>query len=134
MNYRSLASELLRQLRGHRSQTALMRRLGYAANAPYLWEAGRRFPPAHVLFDLAQLNKLPLEKVIQFASAPQGLASARRWRARHTGVWLSKLLGSVGATEVARAVRKDRTTVSRWLHGSTEPRLPELLELVDCMT
>jgi transcriptional regulator with XRE-family HTH domain len=112
-----------------------MRRLGYSANAPYLWEAGRRFPPAQVLFELGALNKLPTARFLEFAglaedSLPRGLA----WSARDTGAWLSKLLGETPATEIARALQSDRTTVSRWLHGATEPRVPDLLKLVDRMT
>ena len=135
MDYRRLASELLRELRGKRSQAALMRRLGYSANAPYLWEAGRRFPPAHVLFQLAALNKRSLERLMAFAGLSGALApNARPWCASDTGAWLSKLLAEAPATELARVVKSDRTTVSRWLHGTTEPRVPELLELVDRMT
>lgn len=112
-----------------------MRRLGYSANAPYLWEAGRRFPPAQVLFELGMLNKLPMGKLMAFAGASDSaLPLSRTWSARDTGVWLCKLLGEASVSEVARTIKSDRATVSRWLRGTTEPRLPELLELVDRMT
>lgn len=135
MDYEKLSSELLRELRGKRSQAALQRRLGYSANAPYLWEAGRRFPPARVLMELGGLEQRSLGKVLEFAGLPAGPARPRRaWSARDTGVWLSKLLGKTAATQVARSVNSDRTTVSRWLRGDTEPRVPELLAIVDRVT
>jgi HAMP domain-containing protein len=37
--------QLLRSLRGERSQTALSRRLSFTTNVVYTWEAGRRSPP-----------------------------------------------------------------------------------------
>lgn len=133
MDYERLASELLRELRGKRSQAALMRRLGYSANAPYSWEAGRRFPPAQVLFELGLLNGCELPALRAFA----GLSHAGRkaeWSAGDTAEWLGRLLGETPASEVARVVGADRTTVSRWLHGQTEPRVPQLLQLVDRLT
>lgn len=132
MNYERLASELLRELRGKRSQTQLMRRLGYRTNAPYLWESGRRFPPVSVLLRLLALNQGQVEPVLRFAGL--GGAGAPRWKARDTGAWLRKLLGETPATEVARAVRSDRGTAARWLRGDTEPRVPELLQLVDVLS
>lgn len=49
-------------------------------------------------------------------------------------VRFTAVTGGASASEVARTIKSDRTTVSRWLHGTTEPRVPELLELVDRMT
>jgi DNA-binding transcriptional regulator YiaG len=46
MDLNVLASELIRALRGPRSQTAFSRRLGYRSNVVYTWEAGIRAPTA----------------------------------------------------------------------------------------
>lgn len=119
-------------MRGRRSQTQLMRRLGYASNAPYLWESGRRFPPTSVLVRLLTLKGSTLGGMTGFAGMPEPLP--RSWGARETGVWLRELLGETPATEIARAVQSDRGTVARWLRGQTEPRVPELLRLVDTLT
>ena len=53
MNYVQVARELMRSLRGARSQVALSRRLGYRTNAAYSWEAGRDFPTAARFFEVA---------------------------------------------------------------------------------
>jgi transcriptional regulator with XRE-family HTH domain len=135
MDYQRLASELLRALRARRSQAALNRRLGYTANVAYAWESGRRFPPAGVLFRIAALNGLALEQVAAFAR-PLRLAAIdkRAWSAHQTAALLRALAGETPVIQVARAVRVDRSTMTRWLHGKTEPRLPEFLHFVEAMT
>ena len=46
MDYEQLAAELLRGLRGKRSQQALCRRLGAKSNVVHQWERGHSFPSA----------------------------------------------------------------------------------------
>jgi len=130
MNYERLASELIRRLRGARSQPAVSRRLGYHANVLYLWESGRRFPPASGLFRLAARSKCEPSLLVRWlgAAAPTVQPS---WSARHTGQLLSLLAPGVPVSELSRSVGVDRGTVTRWLTGRTEPRLPVWLRLVD---
>ena len=45
-DYELVARQVLRAIRGRRSQVAFSRRLGYRGNAVADWEAGRRFPTA----------------------------------------------------------------------------------------
>ena len=54
MDHDLLAGQLIRALRGKRSQVALSRRLQYDSNVLYTWESGRRAPTAAVFFDLAR--------------------------------------------------------------------------------
>ena len=42
--FEALAADLMRALRGKRSQRAFSRRLGMKSNTAYNWEAGRRWP------------------------------------------------------------------------------------------
>src|SRR5688572_27455473 len=46
LDFEVIASELLRELRGRRSQRAFSRRLGYRTNIAYRWETARCFPTA----------------------------------------------------------------------------------------
>src|SRR5687767_1463566 len=57
MDYALLARELLRELRGRRSQRAISRRLGFESNVIYRWEAGRSTPSAADFFRLVELLK-----------------------------------------------------------------------------
>ena len=54
LNYDQLAAELLRALRGHRSQEAFRRQLHYRSNVAYFWESGRRAPSATEAHRVAQ--------------------------------------------------------------------------------
>lgn len=58
MNYEGLAADLLRTLRGKRSQTAFSRHLGYKCNVLYTWESGRRWPTADTFFRVLTKSKL----------------------------------------------------------------------------
>ncbi len=135
MDYAQLASELLRELRGRRSQTALARRLGYSANVAHTWERGTRFPPASVLFRLGALNGLEQRALARFCNpAPLQLPGATSWQGAHTAALLQALIGDNPLSGLARSIEVDRTTLGRWVRGATEPRVPELLALIDAAT
>lgn len=135
MDYERLGSELLRALRGRRSQVALARRLGYSANVAHTWERGTRFPPASVLYGLAALNGLERAALARFClPAPLELPGEAAWSSQHTAAFLHAVVGDTPLAGLARAIHVDRTTVARWLRGVTEPRVPELLALVDAST
>jgi len=52
--YEVMAAELLRALRGRRSQVAFSRRLGYRSNVAHTWETGKRWPTAAVTLRAAR--------------------------------------------------------------------------------
>ena len=54
LDYGQLGAELIRALRGKRSQMALSRRLGYKTNVVYLWEAQKGAPTGVGFFRLAE--------------------------------------------------------------------------------
>src|SRR5436190_24053363 len=63
-----LLRQLVRALRGARSQTALSRRLGYRSNVLYAWESGRREPSASELFRVvARTGGTPAAAFASFA-------------------------------------------------------------------
>ncbi|HET6337967.1 MAG TPA: DUF4423 domain-containing protein [Polyangiales bacterium] len=127
-----LGAELVRTLRGRRSQPALSRRLGYASNAVYGWESGRRAPTARTFFRLAAISGVDVNGALQrFSVAVDPNAFQRR---AGLASWLRALGGDRSNSELARAVHADRTTVARWLDGRTEPKLPELLRYVQANT
>jgi transcriptional regulator with XRE-family HTH domain len=132
MDHDRLAAELVRALRGRRSQPALSRRLGYASNAVYGWESGRRAPSAHTFFRLAARSGVDIIEALRGFSVDTD-PSALEQRAGLAS-WLRALGGDRSNSELARAVHADRTTVTRWLDGRTEPKLPELLRYVHATT
>ena len=112
------------------SQPALSRRLGYSSNVVYAWESGRRAPSAGDFFRLAARSGAELQvRVEAFLGQPLDATLARG-----SGSDIAALLSQLGrgrsVAELAKATHSDRGTVTRWLRGQTQPKLPELFAFV----
>lgn len=129
-HFERAAAELLRALRGERSQIAFARRLGYRANPITDWENGRRFPTAHESLRAASLVRAPVEEA--FSCLAPHLPKISEELPVHA--WLSELKGSSSLVELARRTGLSRYSVSRVLAGKSEARLPEFLRLLDAIT
>lgn len=134
--FETLASELLRALRGRRSQPAFSRRLGYRSNVAYTWESGRRFPTAAVFLRAAERTGVDLRQayIAFFQVSRPFMDDAPLSAPTQVAALLNDMRGGLAVTEVAARAGKHRVSVSRWLNGRAQPRLPELLQLVDAMT
>ena len=129
---KGLARELVRALRGRRSQTALSRRLGYRTNVVYSWESGRSWPSASELFRIvertggdpsAAWSRFPVDVTDLDLTQPTGVHGV-----------LDQLRGGARIVDIAERCGVSRFTASRWLNGQAEPRLPDLLTLVEALT
>jgi transcriptional regulator with XRE-family HTH domain len=127
-----MARELLRALRGQRSQVAFARRLGYKANPVADWEAGRRFPTA--LEMLRAYEKVTGDVVDALARFHPSTPSRLTDGTLDVASWLSALRGSASAQDIAARAKLSRHQVSRWLRGQTQPRLPDFLRVLDAIT
>jgi transcriptional regulator with XRE-family HTH domain len=132
MRHEVLAAELIRALRGKRSQTAFSRHLGYRCNVLYTWESGRRWPTAATFFKVAAKARIDLDGGLRrfLGTSPDWLKAGSVDR-KATAALLEHLRGGTSIVELARKVGTNRVSVSRWLHNQAEPRLPEFLKLVD---
>ncbi len=130
--YRRAAVEVLRAIRGKRSQIAFARRLGYRSNPITDWEHGRRHPTVNEVLRAAQLSRLPVRQAFAnfHPSTPPDDADGK-WAIDE---WLRGLRGRTSIVELAQRVNRSRYSVSRWLAGHTTPKLHEFLELVDALT
>lgn len=129
-HYDRAASELLRALRGDRSQRAFARRLGYRGNPITDWEHGRRFPRASETLRAAVLSGVNLdESFAAFLPAPTP-NKADDYSVAH---WLNSLRGASSNLELARRAGRSRFAVGRWLSGHSEPRLPDFLRIIDAI-
>ncbi len=129
MDYESTARELVRALRGQRSQAAAQRRLKRSSNVLHAWETGTRYPRASDFMQLLQLSgRSPADLLNRFApcrgSTPRALVTS----------WLNGLMRDRSQAELSRLLGVNRNTVARWLAGDTEPRLPQLLGFVEATT
>jgi transcriptional regulator with XRE-family HTH domain len=138
LDYELLARETVRALRGARSQTAFSRRLGRTSNVVYAWEAGRSFPTAAELLRAAALRGHDLEASLgRFcAERAPGVVIDRPEGAdwsdhRSVAALMRALRGATSVSDLARRIGAQRTQVSRWLSGDSEPRLPDFLRVLD---
>jgi transcriptional regulator with XRE-family HTH domain len=131
-----LARQIVRHLRGKRSQLALSRHLGYGSNVCQSWELGKRYPKASDFFALAHKSRIPLHDklsaFLQHAVHWSGMRDATT--AAAVQALVRDLRGDRRIHELSTSAGARRATLSRWLHGAAEPRLPALLSLVQAAT
>jgi transcriptional regulator with XRE-family HTH domain len=133
MNHETLAKELVRSVRGQRSQVALSRRLRRRSNVLYTWEAGRRFPTAAAFFHLAQRVGLDVRAGISafLGSLPETLQGRDFADPETVARLLTHLAEGTTQVDLSARVRKNRVSVGRWLKGQAEPRLPDFLRMIE---
>jgi len=129
-HFERASSQLLRALRGQRSQIAFARRLGYRANPITDWENGRRFP---TIFEALRAARL-VGRDVEGAFTKLGPGSLPFSGEKEPQEWLSELRGSRSITELADQAGISRYSVSRYLSGKSEARLPDFLRLLDAVT
>lgn len=131
-----LSRELLRALRGRRSQTALSRRLGYQSNVLYTWEAGHRAPTAAEALRLASRVGVDLRAAARrfYRAEPAWLQAHDPATPAGVAAWLTDLRGDTPLVRVAEQSGLSRFAVARALSGETEPRLPDFLRLFEAMS
>lgn len=135
MDYDLVARELLRALRGTRSQVQWSRWLGYKSNVAYPWESGRRFPTAAEFLRAAARSGIDLRQVFLefYGTAPAAFVEELDDLSSPAAVvcLLVELRGGVSNAQVAARCGRSRFAVSRWMGGKAEPRLPDFLRLID---
>jgi len=136
MHFEALAADFLRAIRGKRSQRAFSRRLGYRSIIAYRWEARVCFPTAAEVFRFLGRLGVDADRALETFFGAAGSWKDRPPLARPEGVvaLLGELRGKTSILEIARRSGHSRFSVSRWLKGASEPRLPELLAVVDAMS
>lgn len=133
MDHESLAKELIRALRGRRSQLAFSRRLGFRTNVVYTWESGRRSPTAATFLAAARRAGVDVAGAVGrfFPSTPGWLAHTDPVSAEGVAALLSGMRSMSPIVDVARRAGRSRYAVARWLSGEAEPRLPDFLRMVE---
>jgi len=128
-----VARQLVRAVRGSRSQEAFSRRLGYRSNPVADWEAGRRFPVAAEFLRACRLAQIDVRAAFE-RFRPEEAPALGDGDDEGVAAWLDALRGSASLSELAERLSVSRYAVSRWLKGSTRPRLPDFLRVVDLLT
>ena len=126
--------ELLRALRGTRSQVQWSRRLGYRSNVAYTWEKGRRWPTAAETFRACERNGVDLNQSFKqfFGKAPPDWVDVYNLTtAKAAAALLDEVRGNTAIVKLAERTGFSRYAISRWLSGQTEPRLPDYFRLFE---
>lgn len=112
----------------------MSRRLGYTSNVLYTWESGRRSPSASAFFRLASRVGVDLEAGLRTVLSDRSALFSDVRKPAGVAELVRSLLAEWPIVELAASVGADRTTVGRWVSGATEPKLPELLRIVETTT
>jgi transcriptional regulator with XRE-family HTH domain len=133
MDFELLSAELLRALRGKRSQAALCRRLGARSNVVHQWERGHSFPTASRALQVAARVGVDVAAAFHdfYRTPPAWLHDVSPVSPAGVAAFLSDLRGSTSVVELARYSGKSRFAVARFLSGAAEPRLPDFLRLIE---
>lgn len=137
MDTARISADWLRLVRGKRSQRSFSKRLGYASNIAYRWETGVCYPLAREALTLAKRDGAAgREALLVFLgnALPEPLLNVDLGTRAGIAELLKTLRGDTSLVELARRSGHSRFSVARWLSGAAEPRLPELLTLVEAMT
>lgn len=132
MDHRRLASDLLRELRGRRSQPAFARWLGFRSNVAYAWESGRAYPTALETLRILKRQRRDVRALFVrfYRREPPWLSSVDPASCAGVAAFLDDLRGRVPISELAKRAGHSRFAVARWLSGETEVRLPEFFSIV----
>ncbi len=134
IDWARVSAETLRALRGHRSQLAFSRRLGYRGRPVADWEAGRRFPTAARFFHACRIAKVDVRAAAArfHPSAAPSLGAGDE--DTQVAAWLKELAASTPITALAQRSGLPRFSVSRFLSGQSRPRLPQFFALLEAAT
>jgi DNA-binding phage protein len=137
MDFENLSKQLLRSLRGRRSQQLFSRHLGYRSNVAYTWESGRRFPSASQFLNVVDVvgKQSLVASLHEFFGyvAPNWVVDAGP-NPDTVSRLLAELRGGASVSEIARRSGLSRFAVGRALSGESDPRLPDFLRLIAAMS
>jgi transcriptional regulator with XRE-family HTH domain/DNA-binding transcriptional regulator YiaG len=134
MDHDALAAQVMRALRGRRSQVAFSRRLGYTTNVAYAWESARRAPTAAEMLRAAARVGVDVGAAVTpflYRHVPDGLGDLAPTSPAFVAALLRELRGPTPMRSLAERVGLSVSAVSRILKGTTEPRLPMFFQLVE---
>lgn len=133
MDFEQLSAELLRALRGKRSQKAMCRRLGAKSNVCHQWERGHSFPSAAKTLQVAARVGVDVPAAFRefYRTAPRWLSEQDPSSPSGVAAFLDDLRGSTSVVELSRYSGKSRFAIARFLSGDAEPRLPDFLRLIE---
>jgi len=133
VDHDALAAQVLRQLRGARSQEAFRRKLGYRSNVAHAWETGRSWPTAARFLWAAERLGYDVSDAVRtfYRRSPEWMATAPPATPAGVAALLADLRGQTPIVRLAESSGFSRYSIARWLSGEAEPRLPTFFALIE---
>jgi transcriptional regulator with XRE-family HTH domain len=133
LEYERISSEFARAIRGQRSQAAFARRIARLSNVAHAWESGRRQPRVSEFLRAATRVGIDVERALREFTSPfaPGAVFDNRITKRSTTELVRAVRQGDALPDLARRAGVSRGALARWVAGTSEPRLPELLRLID---
>lgn len=130
-----IAADLVRALRGRLSRAAFSKRLGYRSNVVVRWETKSAWPSADAfLTRVGAIKPRLLQLLPRFLGHAPASHTNTKVMPADVASFLRELRGKTPLSVLAERAGYSRFRVSRWLQGSSRPRLPEFLCLVEAAT
>jgi hypothetical protein len=97
------------------------------------WEHGRRWPTAARALWVAERVGVDVEQAFRdfYRQQPEWLSQHRPTSALGVAWFLRDLKGNTQISELSRLTGKSRFCITRWMKGTTEPRLPDFLSMIE---
>jgi len=132
----AVAADLVRALRGRWTQAEFSRRLGYRSNIVHRWESGKCWPTAAVFLRACLRSRPAIAGCFErfFGRRPEWTDGRTPFTRASIAAFLRELRGKTPLVEVAARSGFNRYSVGRWLRGSAEPKLPELLGMIEALS
>jgi len=129
----AVAADLVRALRGRWTQAEFSRRLGYRSNIVHRWESGKCWPTAAVFLRACLRSRPAIAGCFErfFGRRPAWADALAPFTRASIAAFLRDLRGKTPLLELAARSGFNRYSVGRWLRGSAEPKLPELLGMIE---
>ena len=118
-----LSLDILRALRGSRSQTAINRKLGFKSNQLHRWESGQRKIPWSQFVRICTARSVPIERILLnalFFVQPADRAD----------LLCQQMIAGMSRKDAARAAGIGYHSIRRWQIGESEPNLEEVFGLI----
>lgn len=129
----AVAKDLVRAVRGRRSQAEFSRRIRYRSNIAQRWETGDCWPTAAAfLTACARVKPGTIHCFRQyFTRQPDWFSPTAPFTAESIAHFLRDIRGKTPILTLAERTGCNRYSVGRWLKGTAQPKLPEFLALIE---
>ena len=123
MDFKQTSREVIRNLRGKRSQLQLSQKLGFRGNQIYRWESGQRDVAWTDFLRLSRACRKDVLQSLHRVFGPQAQIDDAR-------ALVYFLIGESTLISLSRETGISRQALSRWLKGQSEPSLAQVFLLV----